>query len=1449
MSKRPISVGLTAKDNTSEALPSPSTIQPTSTRTLRKRPGLALLPKENSGNTSSGTPVTSHADSSNTENNGNENALAPIQQRSPTRRVVPKKSRLAGILAPKPSISQFATANTPEPTAAKPSQKSAKENATSRPKSTVANPTISSDAKKLPTVEGERERRPRGRLTGSASRLGGLGNIVRHASKGLLKDVTNNTRKEEADKFVDVGVEDVEQEAEEDADRTIVDIHGHAIMRLDDDDEEVALSPADRDVREFARNDPDIEEIMVVKRQKDRSALDFDWAQQAQDDAGFVTQTDTEQSSRSKTGWWKRGSSRGRKSSSSFLKELAAATQDDTPVVEPKEAPQSSSNDKGSLVIRAIRSVRSLAQIASGSGQRTVEAKPKPAEKPKQSNPPSAFPPNGKHRLSRQKRSGIFQRRASDSNAGWESSAASSSDVSKSTASLVPTNHSRSVSCPTPSINSPISDDQDSPEASAAPSDDDEPVVEATPRPRPPRPAQNNNNRLSIVSILSTDSGAQSSSAETKQNRRSSNGSNIRWDPEAMSEQARKVRKEREERMRLKAQLEREQEAERIRNGEPPAQPEKKKSLNSKRRTPLSAIFDIDTSPAKAYDQDVSHLEEEKTPTSAVFPQRDPLALAMEALINSPMARQEPPVVPKHNANRRVSAQFQPIQVDSPKDAYFEEPVSSPQLSRRASGSGFVSAQVAAWPPAPPSMDPTSPPQQDAQPIAPRLRTRTSSSSTSAPPSAFHKLIARERDEEGNKIPSLTLSTLRSEQGNVSRKARYYNDLDREATLEMEMGIRPDGHSEDGSQGARRRSRVFSNPSSTLQSPTDTILPQSPSEAGTDPVDDLPEDLTIILSEKGRQLSPMTVDGEECASPSTIISPTSSMASPQEFVYTGVDAQPEMKAKVSPRKQKKQDGNSSLGEIRFSDIMRMRRRSDSTKDVFDTDRSAQGLSLHGRHLSGTTSLGSIDNTFDFITPANIGDVLPRESGITTVVSETKRSTSPFASQQSLCKDQPSPSLIRDISTASDVSCETPQRSGDSPGSLFGSQRKGKKSPRKLYGGLLSPTSHITSFGRADVSIESEAQSKVECLDGELVAMRASGAASPCEEARQRKVSTTEPQPEREAAKESAKEDLAATEVRPRPRTVGHRRARTFHARPLSLYIPNEDNAEEDRFPSHSRRYSSVNGFESFAALHNNDPFSAESEEPSMVLRRYYAFQREVEEALNQSRSQWRNTAFSDDELSTFELPEIDQVEDFLEASKKSFVELPRELRARRRARAAPYLVPSSGSSDEKGDSPTETTFKGLSTWDHRRTRKVSDDKPRQRKLSEEKIRVRKVSEKKSKRSHLSALSLPNRRFSPFVDAGPESPTTPTEEGTKRAPSSLNSTVNSISRAKLAKKVVEKLEIPAAPLRDASGKENALRPKHSIEGMLESPTGSLRISRPRPKRRGLSTTSPPASIRL
>jgi hypothetical protein len=633
----------------------------------------------------------------------------------------------------------------------------------------------------------------------------------------------------------------------------------------------------------------------------------------------------------------------------------------------------------------------------------------------------------------------------------------------------------------------------------------------------------------------------------------------------------------------------------------------------------------------------------------------------MEALINSAAARHEPSEAPRHNSNRRVSAQFQPIEVDSPNDGksdpYLidiisdmtfvdkmssEQPV-SPQLSRRASGSGLVSAQVAAWPPAPPSRDPTSPPQQDAQPIAPRLRTRTSSSSTSAPPSAFQRLIAKEKDEEGNKIPSLTLSTLRSEQGNVARKAKYYSELDREATTGMELGVRNRkmSYPEDGSQGPRRRSRVFSDPSSASQPEIDSLLPLSPSETVDDPVDDLPEDLTIILSDKSRQLSPTAIDSEECTSPSTVvaITPTSTVASPQESIHTGIFARYKPKTSTSPSKRKKADGNSSLGEIRLSDILSMRRSDSSKKDIFQEDKPTQPLSLHGRHLSNGTSNGSIDNTFEFTVPATIGDVLSRESQVPTIVQPTSEvkpftlSSSP-ASQQS--KDQPSPSLIRDFSTSSDVSCETPQRSADSPGSLFGTRKKGKKSPAKLYGGLLSPTSDITSFGRGDLSLESEMQSKIECLDGELVKLRASGAASPCEQARQKKA-------EKEASQEPAKvdgaqelkEDIPVAEVRPRPRTVGHRRARTFAARPLSLYIPsNNDDAEEDQFPSHSRRYSSVNGFESFAALHDNGPFTTDSEQMSMVLRRYYAFQREVEDALNQSRSQWRNTAFSDDEMSS-----------------------------------------------------------------------------------------------------------------------------------------------------------------------------------------------------------------------
>jgi len=192
-----------------------------------------------------------------------------------------------------------------------------------------------------------------------------------------------------------------------------------------------------------------------------------------------------------------------------------------------------------------------------------------------------------------------------------------------------------------------------------------------------------------------------------------------------------------------------------------------------------------------------------------------------------------------------------------------------------------------------------------------------------------------------------------------------------------------------------------------------------------------------------------------------------------------------------------------------------------------------------------------------------------------------------------------------------------------------------------------------------------------------------------------------------------------------------------------------------------------------------------------------------------------------------------EMKDFLNESRKFYVELPSELRARRRARAAPYCVPSSPTQSEMPESPTvDDVFKDLSTWDHRRVRKVSEGKIRTRKVSEERVRSRKNSEEKGRARKMSEKktkkvapppvpSLSLRTFTPFVDSVNAQPTQITEEGLKLEPASLNSTVNSLGRAKV--KVNTKLaakQEPSQNTQNTTSKENVLRSKHSVEGMLE-----------------------------
>lgn len=189
------------------------------------------------------------------------------------------------------------------------------------------------------------------------------------------------------------------------------------------------------------------------------------------------------------------------------------------------------------------------------------------------------------------------------------------------------------------------------------------------------------------------------------------------------------------------------------------------------------------------------------------------------------------------------------------------------------------------------------------------------------------------------------------------------------------------------------------------------------------------------------------------------------------------------------------------------------------------------------------------------------------------------------------------------------------------------------------------------------------------------------------------------------------------------------------------------------------------------------------------------------------------------------------------------------MRARRRALAAPYTVPANGSSERLPESPTlDVIFKDLSTWDHRRTRKVSEEKGRARKVSEERIRVRKVSETKGRVRKVSeekgrtrkvsekrprkkstpsnAPSLSTRTFTPFIDSvNAQAPVKLSEDGVKLEAAPFSFSMNSIGRSRPAMKAMVKLDTTKTTIQEKSSKEklskeNVLHTKGSVEGLLE-----------------------------
>jgi hypothetical protein len=224
--------------------------------------------------------------------------LAPNHTPSLAPRVVTRKSKLGlARLVAKPSNPMLSkdVEDSKKP-------KSAKEIQTENSKTTSQAPPSAFGRDKAHLKAPAPELKRKGsRLGGSASRLGGLGDLVRRASRNL-RDVTNanSTASPTEAKFVKVGVEDVQAANG----NTSVEVHAqnlaYAHIRPKTEEERAALEG----------RDPDIGEIMVVKRHRARAAIDFEWAQ-SQQEADIATDGEG-RVGRSKSGWW--SNNKGKKS-------------------------------------------------------------------------------------------------------------------------------------------------------------------------------------------------------------------------------------------------------------------------------------------------------------------------------------------------------------------------------------------------------------------------------------------------------------------------------------------------------------------------------------------------------------------------------------------------------------------------------------------------------------------------------------------------------------------------------------------------------------------------------------------------------------------------------------------------------------------------------------------------------------------------------------------------------------------------------------------------------------------------------------------------------------------------------------------------------------------------------------------------------------------------------
>jgi hypothetical protein len=680
--------------------------------------------------------------------------------------------------------------------------------------------------------------------------------------------------------------------------------------------------------------------------------------------------------------------------------------------------------------------------------------------------------------------------------------------------------------------------------------------------------------------------------------------------------------------------------------------------------------------------------------------------------------------------NRRAS---EPMQSSKTVGGIYERDKAEAKVLRRKSGSG-VAQQVAAWPPVPPSKVSASAIENEVKSVKPRQRTRTSSS-ISNPPSAFnpkHTLIEKEGEVD---VPSLTLRTLRAEQGNVQKKAKFYCELDKEAQLEKSLKNRRISQPDASEAVPRVRRRPVSFPAldSDSQSADDTVKVTTLRPV-VDVVTDIPAELTDILLHQAKTdtAQPLASSPSPSHGPSrddlalaNVSSPTESS---QEFIYNGVDAQIAQSPSSIAHSSDYSLCNefSSYDEISRTEVVTVQpsQSVSSPADVFmgeshpplhRTDQSIASLEsvasycvvskrppiqrippmvIHGKQPSIDSSNMSAEDTFAFAgenMPNVFGRSAHRRAGSIFSVTSTESGMSLGAMNRPGIGDKlftfngplsdisaspsvdgnakvggisepSSPSTIPASSpgsvldggyTSTDSLFDKPQHrmsSSSSIASVFGPNSSEKVSRGNLFG-AVRPLSLVSNYSQVGMISDNEQQTPVRCLDGEVVRPKAFEPLSPCEQAQKTRLAVKPalrvvnifegaekppPTPVSDlTAKLSASERQPASRVR--PRGSGHRRQQALYSRPHaiteSICEAQEEVPDLYHSPSRSRGSSNTSTDTAGSTSESAVAIAEPEQENTMVLRRYYTFQREAQEEIGQSQLVWGDTPFSFDELS------------------------------------------------------------------------------------------------------------------------------------------------------------------------------------------------------------------------